>query len=277
MAVAASAGWPLAARRLYMSRAKDAINYLLPLCVNEPSAAFRVNALQSRWAMAVLVGHVPNCTRRVPKDVLLTLLQDLGWMRLWDEALVGAIVLRQRMVLDPPCYAHAAVARDISAPNGTWTAFVVRMQTRFGIPDFHLESPIEACTAQVVQRKLHEYKMKVVLPAVVLGLGHSFTAPPLPWGWIAAELSSATSSTAFENWWNLRTRGELRNHPPDFCPTCGAHTAPDAVHFSTVCPAIASFLRAQATSVAQYDLFASPYTAPTFRVQLSCVEFATLP
>ena len=210
--------------------------------------------------------------RRLPRASSRKLLQDLGWTPLWDAALVGAVVLRQRMALDPLCYAHAAVARDVSAPTGTWTSCVVRTQARFGIPEFCLGVPCETCSAQTIRCKLQDYKVKVVEPSIRRGLGHDLSAAPLPWGWIAVELSSRSQAETFGQWWRLRVLGSFDRKHNDCCPACGAPEPPDADNFSARCLAAAAACAREHVAIpSQRDLFAYPTSALMFRAQLACV------
>ena len=54
--LAQAEGWPLAARRVYLTHALSCLEYLLPFAVGVSSSALRLNSLQSRWIQAVLHG-----------------------------------------------------------------------------------------------------------------------------------------------------------------------------------------------------------------------------
>ena len=85
------------ARVLYFARAESCIAYLLPLTIECPTAAVRLNKLQGRWAHVVLFGAVQGLGAAFSKSVKASLLGDLGWAEFWDRAIVAPLWLECRL------------------------------------------------------------------------------------------------------------------------------------------------------------------------------------
>ena len=62
-AAATQSPWPFLARRFYLARADAKIAYIGPLALADPLFGFRLGSLQSRWALAVLLGRPPGANR----------------------------------------------------------------------------------------------------------------------------------------------------------------------------------------------------------------------
>ena len=257
---AAQGSWPLVARKFYMDRATSTVAFWLPLVVEGANAALRLRGVQSRWAHTVLHGQWVGRRPQLPPHVLTALLVDLGWTRLWDEAITAAIVLRQRLALDPPCFAHARAACAPTPPAGGWVAKVKALQTRFGIPDF--EAPCSTVRAETVRYQLASYRKNVVVPAVRRGLRHA-VEPPLPWGSIAVTCTSAQSARAFEAWWHWRVTGRCVAAGGS-CQGCGTTAEPTAEHLTANCPAVRERLGSEGAA----QLFDRPANAGQLRARL---------
>lgn len=264
--------WPLAARRLYLSRGHSTIAHLLPFVIGYQHAALRLNALQSRWAHAALmgpwIGRRPCLSRATRKQ----LMADLGWTSLWVSAVVGSIVFRQRLLLDGPYFAHGRLAAQHTQPDGSWMAAVRSLQLRFRVSDFDLAAAhAENLSIPGIKRRLKEYRRSIVEPAVLSGLGYANEARMLPWAWISTVLHTPSQTASFHAWWIWRT---LSTHPGvvTSCGACRRHVPPTANHLQAECPASRSLCAAAAVPGGAAHLFARPSGPDGFRAQLRVVE-----
>ena len=137
-AAASSLQWPLAARRLYFTHGRSTVEYLLPLTVEHPRAAYRLNCLQERWAHAVLVGPWPGQRPRLSSECRNIILSDLGWTPLWHFTVGAAIMLRQRLLLAEHNQDDLSWLLRGCSPK-SWTARVIAYQDRFQIPDADIQ------------------------------------------------------------------------------------------------------------------------------------------
>ncbi len=175
------------------------------------------------------------------------------------------------MLLDPPAFAHGRLARDTQAPEGTWVHAVVKSQRRFGIPDLELANVVSDMARPAIQRRLVRYRWSVVEPAVARGLGHSRCEGPLPWCWIAIQLSgSHITAQQFEAWWRWRILGLPPQEMSAACPLCGSLCAPTAKHLTSVCSASGALMD-DGTPFPKHELFGRPTCADCFMARLVVV------
>ncbi|MFM7981680.1 MAG: hypothetical protein ACKPKO_20415, partial [Candidatus Fonsibacter sp.] len=94
---------------------------------------------------------------------------DLGWDSLWVEAVVGAIVLYQKMRNDPEQYLHSRWSSQLVPPKGTWVSIARALQARFGVED--IASPESgnggAVSTGVLKQHYKSYSQNQVRPKVL--------------------------------------------------------------------------------------------------------------
>jgi hypothetical protein len=198
--------WPLFARKFALDRAPAMLAYLLPLTVETRTAPLRLRSLQNRLVHAVLYGLLDGYRPPIPQDALRRCLADLGWLPLWVDAVVSAIMLYQRLLLEPDCFVHSRLAHWENSPKGCWFDRVRTLMSKCRIQRLDMQ-PSEAMglSPAALKRILKRHRLEVVLPKVLARFGgHTPIHQPLPWPAIAAICSSPRLASAFEKWWKLR-------------------------------------------------------------------------
>jgi hypothetical protein len=134
-AAATQSPWPFLARRFYLARADAKIAYIGPLALADPLFGFRLGSLQSRWALAVLLGRPPGANN-LPRSACKQLVADLGWCPLWPAIVASAVGLYMSMRHDAPGFYHTKVASAVQPLQGSWTHAVRRIMSRYSIPEW---------------------------------------------------------------------------------------------------------------------------------------------
>ena len=137
---------------------------------------------------------------------------------------------------DSPLFEHTRWAAQTEPPAGTWVAQVSTQQKRFCIPGILL--PSDHHTMHPNKRKLcfRNYSKMVVAPLVAKGLKHIVGGPgPLPWGWLAVHVTTASHQAAFCTWWSLRICGLIPGWVHQCCPLCLTSTTDLITHIIHQC------------------------------------------
>lgn len=198
-----------------------------------------------------------------------TLVADLGWEPLRCRAITSAVMLRQRMRLDPLSFEHARYSHQVSPAPGTWLAFVVSLQYTYDIPEIDLdEADIAEMPRSTLRRRLAAYRHGVVYPAVLRGSGYAGESRSLPWGWITFNLAAPAEASSFRHWWYWRVVGVPMASSGGPCSACGDPEGPTAEHIAERCAPAAIFAESLRLEGGRKAIFAAPISPTGFRSQM---------
>jgi hypothetical protein len=244
---ASSSPKPMIARAFYIQGLDNVLDYLLPLCVASPRAAFALSRAQASWALSALLGRVPCHTElEFSSQVYVTVLGDLGWKLLWHTARVRSLMLFFAMQAQGETSPLGRSASRTNSPRGSWLFKVKGMISRLGISPPPAKHANE--TKDAYRRRLVRHRREVVEPA----FGGLFTQwrprQALPWAWLGAVQAPYASMFGFKVWWSLRLLKQLPSSllPPVVCPLCNSDLGRDgwcASHLWSSCQAVSEWAR----------------------------------